>query len=152
MEFIQFIDSNIININMDCTTKEEFFKEIHNKVFSLGYVTENFGEKVLEREKVFPTAVNLEEYGACIPHTDAEYIKEQFIAVCTFKDEVIFNSMEDENEEVKVKLAFVLGLNQPHNQLKVLTELMGIMQNKELIEKIVKSENKEEVLTLIKSL
>lgn len=151
MEFINFISKEVINLNMDCIDKEDFFQIVHNKVFDLGYVTEEFKEKILEREGVFPTGINLGDYGVAIPHTDAQYIKEEFISICTFKDKIELNSMEDQNEVVPVKLAFVLGLNQPHNQLTVLTELMTIIQNKELVEKIINSSNSDEVLETIKS-
>ena len=137
---------------MECSTKEEFFQQVHDKVFGLGYVTEDFNKKILEREGIFPTALNLGEYGVAIPHTDAEYIKEEFISICTFKDSIELSSMEDQNEKVQVKLAFVLGLNQPHNQLQVLTELMSIIQNKELVEGLINSSNTEEVLEIVKSL
>ena len=152
MEFINFVSDKVIDLKMDCKTKEDFFKEIHNKVFDLGFVKEEFGEKILERENVFPTGLNLGDYGVAIPHTDAEYIKEQFISVCTFNEPVVFSSMEDQDEKVPVNLAFVLGLNQPHSQLSVLTELMGIMQNKELVDKLMSSTDKEEVLKTLKSL
>ncbi len=36
---------------MDCKTKENFFKEIHNKVFDLGFVKEEFGEKNIRKRK-----------------------------------------------------------------------------------------------------
>ena len=152
MEFINFINEKVINTNMECSTKEEFFQQVHDKVFALGYVTEDFYKKILEREGIFPTALNLGEYGVAIPHTDAEYIKEEFISICTFKDSIELSSMEDQNEKVSVKLAFVLGLNQPHNQLKVLTELMSIIQNKELVEALINSSNAEDVLGIVKSL
>ena len=150
MEFINFINEDVININMEWSTKEEFFQQVHDKVFGLGYVTEDFNKKILEREGIFPTALNLGEYGVAIPHTDAEYIKEEFISICTFKDSIELSSMEDQNEKVQVKLAFVLGLNQPHNQLQVLTELMSIIQNKELVEGLINSSNTEEVLEIVK--
>ena len=72
--------------------------------------------------------------------------------MCSIKDEVEFKSMEDENESVKVKLAFVLGLNQPHSQLTILQELMQIIQNKESIEKLIDANNKNDILKIIKSL
>jgi len=152
MEFIKFINENVININMESSTKEEFFKQVHDRVFELGYVTEDFNKKILEREGIFPTALNLGEYGVAIPHTDAEYINKEFISICTFKDSIELSSMEDQNEKVVVKLAFVLGLNQPHNQLKVLTELMSIIQNKELVEDLINASNTAEVLEIVKSL
>lgn len=152
MELIKFINPKLIFLNQECSTKDEFFKIIHDKALENGFVTDEFYTKVLARENTFPTGINLGEFGVAIPHTDAEYIKEQFIAVCNFKSGVEFRSMEDENEKVNVKLAFVLGLNQPHSQLEVLQELMGIIQNSEAVKSLIECENKDEIIKIIKSL
>lgn len=152
MEFVKLVNLNTININLECSTKEEFFKTVSDKVFDLGYVTNEYYHKILEREENFPTGINLGDYGVALPHTDAEYTKNEFIAVCTFKDTLTLNSMEDKDEEVPVKLAFVLGLNQPHSQLKALTELMGVFQNPETVAKLVSATKEEEILDILNSL
>ena len=152
MELIKFINEELIFNKRDCKTKEEFFKMVHDKAFAKGFVKEEFYEKVLNRENTFPTGINLGEYGVAIPHTDAEYIEKEFIAICNFEDHIVLNSMEDENEKVNVKLAFVLGFNQPHNQLSALQELMGVIQNAEMVEKLINAKEKDEVVKLIESL
>lgn len=152
MEITKYINEEMTLPNLHCKTKEELFKKVYDIGRERDYVREEFYEKILQREKNFPTGINLGEIGVAIPHTDAEYIKKEFIAVCSIKDEVEFKSMEDENESVKVKLAFVLGLNQPHSQLTILQELMQIIQNKESIEKLIDANNKNDILKIIKSL
>lgn len=151
MEIIKYINENMILPSLECKTKEELFKTIHNIGIENGYVKEEFYEKILEREHNFPTGLNLGEMGVAIPHTDAEYIKEEFIAVCQL-NEVEFKSMEDANESVKVKLAFVLGLNQPHSQLTILQELMQLIQNKETVNALINANDKEDILKIIESL
>lgn len=152
MEIIKYINENMILLSLECKTTEELFKTIHKIGIENGYVKKEFYEKILEREQNFPTGLNLGEIGVAIPHTDAEYIKEEFIAICQIKNEVEFKSMEDANEIVKVKLAFVLGLNQPHSQLTILQELMQLIQNKETVYNLVSANNKEDILKIIESL
>ena len=152
MELIKFVNEELVFNNRECKTKEEFFKMVHDKAFENGFVKEEFYEKVLNRENTFPTGINLGEYGVAIPHTDAEYINKEFIAICTFENPIVLKSMEDENEEVNVKLAFVLGFNQPHNQLSALQELMGVIQNAETVKKLIDAGKKDEVIEIIESL
>lgn len=152
MEITKYINRKMILPNLHCKTKEELFKTIYDIGIENDYVREEFYEKILQREKKFPTGINLGEIGVAIPHTDAEYIKQEFIAVCSIKDEVGFKSMEDENESVKVKLAFVLGLNQPHSQLAILQELMQIIQNKEIVESLIDANDENDILKIIESL
>lgn len=76
MEFINFVSDKVIDFKMDCKMKEDFFEEIYNKVFDLGFVKEEFGEKILVRENVFLIGLNLGDYGVVILYIDVEYIKE----------------------------------------------------------------------------
>ena len=50
-----------------------------------------------------------------------------------------------------VKLAFVLGLNQPHSQLTILQELMQLIQNKETVNALINANDKEDILKIIES-
>lgn len=152
MEIIKYINENMVLPSLECKTKEELFKAIHNIGIENGYIKEEFYEKILQREQNFPTGLNLGEIGVAIPHTDAEYIKEEFIAVCQLKNEVEFKSMEDADESVNVKLAFVLGLNKPHSQLTILQELMQLIQNKETVNALINANDKEDILKIIESL
>lgn len=112
-------------------------------------MTDEFEVNVKKREDNFPTGIQLEDFAVAIPHTDAEYVKEEFIAVAVFKEPVKFSSMEDASAILDVRAAFMLGLNQPHSQLEVLTELMGIFQDKERMAKIINSSSKEELENII---
>jgi hypothetical protein len=50
-------------------------------------------------------------FDAAIPHTDAECVREEFVAVITMQEPVTFYSMEDNTQQVKAQIIFVLGLN-----------------------------------------
>ncbi len=149
MKLKNYLKKELIFYDLAVVDREDFFAKVSEKTFSLGYVNEEFQVNVIKREETFPTGLQLEDFAIAIPHTDAEYVKKEFIAVSLLKNTVQFNSMEDANQSVDVKVAFVLGLNQPHNQLEVLTELMNLFQNKEFMEKVIHSKSKEELENLI---
>ena len=141
--------SKLVFYDLSVADKGEFFTILSQKACSLGKVTDEFEVNVKKREDNFPTGIQLEDFAVAIPHTDAEYVKEEFIAVAVFKEPVKFSSMEDASAILDVRAAFMLGLNQPHSQLEVLTELMGIFQNKETMAKIINSSSKEELENII---
>lgn len=64
----------------------------------MGWVRQDFLERIEQREATFPTGLQLETFGAAIPHTDAECILTEFVAVVTNKQPVTFTSMEDINQ------------------------------------------------------
>jgi PTS system galactitol-specific IIA component len=89
-------------------------------------------------------------FGAAIPHTDAECVLEEFVAVITLQDPVVFYSMEDNNFQIKAQVVFVLGLNQPHAQLEMLQSLMGLLQNETVLSELLLATSEEELIQTIK--
>ena len=149
MQLNEYFKKELVFYDLSVADKGEFFTILSQKACSLGKVTDEFEVNVKKREDNFPTGIQLEDFAVAIPHTDAEYVKEEFIAVAVFKEPVKFSSMEDASAILDVRAAFMLGLNQPHSQLEVLTELMGIFQNKETMAKIINSSSKEELENII---
>ena len=149
LQLKDYFKKELVFHKLSVADKGEFFTTLSQKAFELGRVTDQFEVNVKKREENFPTGIQLEDFAIAIPHTDAEYVKEEFIAVAVFEEPVKFSSMEDANAVLDVRAAFMLGLNQPHSQLEVLTELMGIFQDKEVMNKIVNSSSKEELENII---
>ncbi|WP_347161254.1 PTS sugar transporter subunit IIA [Peptostreptococcus anaerobius] len=149
MQLKEYFKKELVFYDLSVADKGEFFTILSQKACSLGKVTDEFEVNVKKREDNFPTGIQLEDFAVAIPHTDAEYVKEEFIAVAVFKEPVKFSSMEDASAILDVRAAFMLGLNQPHSQLEVLTELMGIFQDKETMAKIINSSSKEELENII---
>jgi PTS system galactitol-specific IIA component len=149
LQLKEYFKKELVFYDLSVADKGEFFTILSQKACSLGKVTDEFEVNVKKREDNFPTGIQLEDFAVAIPHTDAEYVKEEFIAVAVFKEPVKFSSMEDASAILDVRAAFMLGLNQPHSQLEVLTELMGIFQNKETMAKIINSSSKEELENII---
>lgn len=100
----------------------------------------------------FPTGIQLEKFGAAIPHTDAECILTEFVAVITNKEPVQFTSMEDKNKKVNTDVIFILGLNQPHAQLEMLQSLMKLLQNDNILEEVLTAKDSEQLLYAIKKI
>lgn len=145
MNLSNYFKKDLIFSNMEAECKEGYFETVAQKALDLGMVTDEFQVNVINREKNFPTGIQLEKYGIAIPHTDAQYVKDEFIAVTTFKEPVKFSSMEDMNAKVDVKIAFMLGLNQPHAQLEVLQQLMGLFQDEAKISNLLSAKSTEEL-------
>lgn len=152
MELNKFINENLIKVNLPCKDRDELFKMMHDEAFKYGYVESSFFDGLMSRESVFPTGIKLTNYNVAIPHTDANHIKEEFIAIVVPEKPIEFKLMEDETQEEKVSLVFMLGLNKPHSQLEVLQELMALIQREDLVKQIVESQNKDQIENILKSI
>lgn len=152
MELKKFINEKLIKVNLPCKDRNELFQKMHDEAFKYGYVESSFLDGLMSRESIFPTGIKLTNFNVAIPHTDANHIKEEFIAIVVPEKPIDFKLMEDETQEEKISLVFMLGLNKPHSQLEVLKELMGLIQREDLVKQIVQAKDKEEVQDILKAM
>ena len=71
------------------------------------------------------------------------------MAIVVNQQPISFKRMDDPESTTPVKVAFVLGLNQPHAQLEMLQSLMGIIQDKAVLDKLETASNKQEVQQIL---
>jgi len=145
-----YVKEPLVFAQDNCSSQTEVFEQVAQKALDLGWVREDFLERIKSREETFPTGIQLMNFGAAIPHTDAECVLEEFVAVITLQDPVVFYSMEDNNMQVKAQIVFVLGLNQPHAQLEMLQSLMGLLQNETVLSELLLATTENELISTIK--
>lgn len=145
MSLQPFLKDELIKVHVSCEDQNEVFELIYKEALERGYVREEYLAKVKEREAIFPTGLNMNHHNVAIPHTDPEFVHEQFIAVATLDKPVPFYLMDDNTKQVDVNVVFMLGLNEPHSQLSVLQEIMGTIQDDTKIEEILSASKSEEI-------
>lgn len=145
-----YLKESLVFVKQSFASSTDLFETVHQVAFDLGYVREDFCERVTAREATFPTGLQLEKIGVAIPHTDAECVHQEFVAVVTNEAPVTFQSMEDASQSVDASLVFVLGLNQPHAQLEMLQSLMGLLQNDAILQELLQAETSQDILTIVK--
>lgn len=144
-----YTEGKIAFIKSTAKTKEEVIKQLAEELYEKGYVTEDFAEGVLAREKVYPTGLEFESLGVAIPHTDADKVKSPQIAFAVMETPVIFQNMADIEKEVKASLVFLLAIKKSDEQVLMLQKLVEILQNKEFLHRLQTASGKEEFIELI---
>ncbi|MHC5230083.1 PTS sugar transporter subunit IIA [Enterococcus sp. LJL99] len=150
LPFIEFIKEPLLLVQKDYQSKRELFEAVFQIAFDQNWVREDFLQRVQAREDEFPTGIQLENLGVAIPHTDPECVLKEFVAVITLNSPILFQQMDDPAKTTPVEIIFVLGLNQPHTQLKMLQTLMGLMQDTEKIASILEIKTTNELFLSIK--
>lgn len=149
MEIIKYLKKELIKPNLHCRNQKEVFNIIYEEAFKNDYVKEEFLERIIDREKSYPTGIELSNYSVAIPHTDAELINEQFISIAVLREPVSFNLMDDGTKETNVNIVFLLGLNKPENQLSILQEIIKLIQNEDIIREILESKYEDKILEVL---
>ncbi|HHV82871.1 MAG TPA: PTS sugar transporter subunit IIA [Tepidanaerobacter syntrophicus] len=149
MQEAKLIDPSLIMLNVEATEKEEVITLMAKKLISEGYVKGSYLNAILEREKEYPTGLPTNEVGVAIPHTDIEHVIKPGIAVATLKNPVKFNAMGNPDEEVDVKLIFMLAVTEPKGQINLLKKLVSIFQNQQLLMELCDIKSKKECAKIL---
>lgn len=145
----KLLDKSLIKIGIEAEDCNEALDVLSNLLYSKGYVKECYISAIKEREANFATGLPSEGVGVAIPHASIEHVNEPSVAIGLLEKPVAFKMMGNHDEEVAVELIIMLALNEHHAQLEMLQNLMALIQDKELLENIMKCKDNEEVLSLL---
>lgn len=137
------INQNFIQTDIKVQDQKELFTILTKPLLDEQIVKPTFPEKVLEREKQFPTGLPLREIGVAIPHTDAEHVYENAISIGVLSEPVSFQVMGSPDQSVDVRIVFLLALSNAEKHLTILQKVISFIQNEEALHFILNSSNKE---------
>lgn len=97
-----------------------------------------------EREEIMSTGIG---FGIAIPHAKISTVKKMAYAIGISKNGINFDSMD--GELVRLIILVIAGENQHREYLKLLSHVMSILKKEDIKEKIISSENREDVLQIL---
>ncbi|MFT9412369.1 PTS sugar transporter subunit IIA [Liquorilactobacillus hordei] len=143
-----FFDKKIIFLKQNVKDHNEALAKLADALFAAGSVKASYKEGILTREKGFPTGLQLPGYGVAIPHTDAERVNSAQIGFMQLEHPITFHQMGD-NQEVQVKLIFMLALNEPKKQPEMLQKLMKMFQDTTVMEQLMEQEKQDDIILIL---
>lgn len=152
MQQATLINADIIMLNLENVDKTKVLTVMANRLIDKGYVKESYLPAVLNREEEYPTGLPTNGVGVAIPHADTKHVLKPGIAVATLKDPVKFNVMGNPEQEIDVKLLFMLAIKEPEVQVNILKKLVSIFQAKELLIKLISINCEKELVDILNSL
>lgn len=145
-KLLKLLDSDAVCLKMDARDAADVIENLGIRLFIDGYVKDTFVDAAIAREKKLPTGLPLGgEINAAIPHTDVIHVLKPGVALATLKRPVVFKNMIQPDEDVSVRLVFLLSLEQPKSQIEMLQEIAGVLQRPETVEKLITANSFEEV-------
>jgi PTS system galactitol-specific IIA component len=137
-----FLDESIILLDVEGETKEEVLKIMADQLVRKGLVKKSFVHAVIQRENQFATGLPTAGVSVAIPHTDKEHVKGKAMSIAVLKKPVDFGVMGEDHQTVPVKIVFMLVMDEADSQLILLQKLTKIFGKKEILEEIVRAEDK----------
>lgn len=145
----RFFKKELIYKDIEFSDKQELFKTVAEDLMSSEYVKECFLDKIIEREDNYPTGLP-GEINVAFPHTNPEYINQEFIGVVLLNEPLEFIQMATEDKKLNVEVVFILGYKHGIDQVKILQLLIDEFILGNGIEKIRKKIDKESIVSWLK--
>lgn len=150
MKLKDLLDKSLCIAGINAENSTELLRYLSDILYKEGFVKEEYGEKVIEREKIYPTALPTSGYKVAIPHTDSEFVNKSIISVASLAKSVFFNVMGSPEETVPVRVVFMLAIKEKEKQVEVIGQLIElIIKDEKLIEDIVNSKSGDEIYNLV---
>jgi len=131
-------------VDLEIAEPSQLFDIMGQKFIDLGYVTPEYIPSIKEREAKYPTALPTEPYPVAIPHTEAGVILTPFIAPVRFTNLVPWGNMGDPDEKLDVKIAFMLGFNEPNAHIELLQILIYNFQKQDWVDRLLGAQTADE--------
>ena len=136
-----------VDVQIDSPT--DLFQIMGPRFEELGYVNEDYVQSITTRENKYPTALPTEPYPIAIPHNEGGVILKPFIAPVRLANTIEWGDMSDPDNKLKVKLAFMLGFNEPGAHIELLQILMHNFQRGDWVEKLFAAPTEDEFFGVV---
>ena len=123
-----FFDKDLV-FCLEADNQEQLFDQVATLLEEKKVVTETYRLALIEREKSFPTGLDMEFLGkdlpnVAIPHTDTIHNLTENVVVVRLEKPVTFHNMIAPDKEVEVSLLFFIINNSSSSQTNILAQLM----------------------------
>ncbi|UCD42637.1 MAG: PTS sugar transporter subunit IIA [Chloroflexota bacterium] len=137
-KLLELLEPGAVKLGLEAGDAREVVSILGEKLLEAGYVLDTFIEAALQRESELPTGLPLAgDFNAAIPHTDIEHVLKPGLALATLIEPVVFHNMVSPEEDVPVQLVILMALDEPKAQVEMLQEIAGVLQDAEVINKLM---------------
>lgn len=146
MKITDLLTKDTINLSITSKNKSGVIDELIETLNAAGKLSDKtaFREAIMAREEQSTTGVG---DGIAIPHAKTSAVKAPAIAFGRTKTGANFDSLDGKPVHLIFMIAAPEGANNTH--LEVLSRLSSILLNKEVSQKLMEAETKEEILEII---
>ena len=149
-KILELLEPTAVKLQIEANDSADVIAQLGSLLMEAGIVRDTFISAALERESQLPTGLPLGgEYNAAIPHTDVEHVIKPGLAMATLVKPVAFQNMVQPDESVPVQLVFFMALDQPKAQVEMLQEIAMVLQDAQVIERLMKARDFADVKQIL---
>lgn len=145
------LDKKLIFLNLKASDNREVLQIMGEAMVREGYVHDDFPYAVWEREKDYPTGLDVNGIGVAIPHTEAHHAKKEGIALAILSEPVEFDAMGEEDCRIPVKIIIMFTVAGKEKHLDRLIQIIKLIQEDGLLSGLIAAKNTEQVIETIRN-
>ena len=145
------LNKKLVFNKLELNSKEDVLDFMSRALHKEGYVKEEYINAIKHREAQYPTGLPSSPPGIAIPHANNELVNKTTLAIATLNQPVLFNNMEDNQEEISIQIVVMMAIAEPHGQIEMLQKIVTVIQNEPLRQELVNATDNDTLLELIKT-
>lgn len=139
---------------LQAKNQTDLFEQVASLLEERQIVTPTYRSALIEREKSFPTGLDMEFLGkdlpnVAIPHTDIVHNLTENVVVVRLDQPVTFHNMIAPDKEVQVSLLFFIINNSSSSQTNILAQLMDFFTSNGNLEALSKLDSEDKLYQYI---
>lgn len=140
----------IIGYKVKGTKRDQVLHEMADYLADRGMVKATYGDSVIARENTFATGICTEPNAVAIPHCERDGVLKTAILVGQAPEEgVTFERIDVDNEYVQAKAIFMLAVDTNQGQLEVISKLMEVIQNQQVVQGIIDAKECDDIKNIV---
>lgn len=131
------LDEDLVFLGMEAEDWVDVLRKLSAAAGEKGYVKDTYFDAVLERERLYPTALPTPVMKVAVPHAmERSHVVRPVIVVATLKKPIAFKEMGEGISDVPVDAVFMLAVNGDKEQLTVLQKLVSMFSDCQAMQRL----------------
>lgn len=133
---------------LDAAGRDDVLAKLGQAVTDAGLALDTYVQALKDREAEYPTGLAISG-GVAIPHTSAEYVTGNTIAVATLTEPVTFQAMGDPDTMVEVSTVFMLVFADSSQHLPLLSKIVKSLQDQSFVDAVRDASTPEDLSVVL---
>ena len=144
------LNPSLILPGIDAADYQDVMRQVGNVLIREGYTKDTYVQALIDRERDYPTGLDVDGYGVAIPHTSVDHVNNPGVAIAVLNHPVTFTQMGTDDETVGVRLVFMLAVVDPNKHIDELQRILAMIQDTAVLDKLLSAEGAEDIIMVIK--
>jgi len=150
-ELLDLVRPEHILTSIEASDAREAIHLLSEALVRTGHVRPEFADDVWKREQTFPTGLPTAPLAVAIPHADPDHVNRSALCIGVLRRPVEFAQMgSDGSIFLKVHILFLLAIKEREKQVKMIQQLMEVIQTPALLEELASAQNPGKALQVVR--